>query len=264
MIEVFRQLLKFLGQLLAFLSYRVLRVFIVTLGFVQRLPMILFFSLGVCFFWVLFKGARLHRPLLYFVKACTHLHFFLNGIRIRTIDPFPKEFDQKVILANYIRPIDRVILFLLLPYKKLVFMPKSFFDNNRLKWMFYALGVYPAEVDFDIRSYEKTTFRAEPYVDAGFALTECVEVMHQHLEPVPYTFMIALKKKLSVLFLQIEGSEQVVFTTFFTPKRITVRLIDDLQVSRRPEITVVHYQNVIKKYKEYEKTRRGPKTVAAG
>jgi len=252
------------ARFLKFSVYIVIRHIIVVLSFVQRMPMVLLLVVGIFFFWVLFKLTTLHRPLIYFGKAFLHLHFFLNGIRIRKTGPWPSTFDQQVILANYIRPIDRAILFLLLPYQKLVFLPELFFDRNPLKWAFYALGIYPAESNFDIRTYEKKTFRAEAYVDAGFALAECVDVMHQYIEPVPYTFMIALKKKLNILFLQIKGSEHSPYATFFTPKRITVTVLEKIQPSRRREITVLQYQNVIKKYKEYEKTRRGPKTVSAG
>jgi len=246
-----------LSRWLKYMAYIVLRYIIVVFSFVQRLPMALLLIVGASFFWVLFKLTTLHRPLIYFVKTCLRLHFFLNGISIRKTGPWPKTFDQQVILANYIRPIDRAILFILLPYRKLVFLPEFFFDRNRLKWMFYALGFYPAESNFDIRTYEKKTFRAEAFVDSGFALAECVDVMHQYIEPVPYTFMIALKKKLNILCLQIKGSEHSPYATFFTPKRITVSVLDKIHPSHRREITVLHYQNVIKKYKEYEKNPAG-------
>ncbi|RAP32507.1 hypothetical protein DID77_04490 [Candidatus Marinamargulisbacteria bacterium SCGC AG-439-L15] len=223
---------------------------------IQRIPLVLGYVLGLSVCYVIYKLTGYHRLLVTYSKVWLRYFFFINGIRLTWDKEAIDEIEGQVICANYFGPIDYAILFLILPYKKLLLMKKTFFDGGLLKKWLYLLGFYPVETDFDSHTYQSKQFRVEPYAKVGFNLVECVHVRRQDVEPVPYSIMVAVKMGLPICFLQIKGSEWSKMATFFTPKKVDVQISQELAPNKRPEMTLLKYRQQLEAYRPYEKARR--------
>ncbi|MBT5856369.1 hypothetical protein HOH87_07050 [bacterium] len=244
-----------MGTLVSRLLFGLIRAVLVPLTMIQRLPIALLFFIGFMLIWIIAKLTRLNRLLVAYVKMSMGIYLFMNGIRLKVDKQVIADCEDKVLIVNSMNPFDMILLFKALPYRKITVMPPQFFSKGWMRYAFYALGIYPAETLYDIRNYKQKPFRLDRYLKAEFTLAEGVAIMNQDVEPIPYSVMLALKHKKPIRCLMMKGSEQRTWATFFTRKTIRLSVLGDIPVGRRPQMAILLYQNHLKTYVAYERTR---------
>lgn len=237
----------------AFVAFRFL---VTSIGLAQRLPYIAIYLLGLAAVLLLYKIAKTHRLLIRFHSVMFRLFFMLNGIRIKADKEALSKLSHAVVISNYFSGIDLAVLFVLLPYEKLQFLPPNFFKAFPFKSLLHLLGFYPKETEFDIRNYKSKSFSADPYAESGYLLIESVRVASQSHQPIPYVLMLAIKHNLRIVYLELRGNENSKYATIFKPRTITATIVDEAVVSKRIDLTVMHYRRVLERFDAYGKSRR--------
>lgn len=234
------------------------RYILSVIGLMQRTPLLLCFCAGFGVVYMTYRLFGRHRWLVGYVRGFLRFFFAVNGLFISLENAKEvQKLENGVFISNYFGVYDLLILWVSLPYRKLLFVPSSFFQQTPhfLRGIAHTLGIYVAESEFDIHSYKTKQFIAEPYINAKFLLVETVKVVRQHHESIPYTFMLALKHQLPVYLYQLRGSEKVRFATFLTPKTVSLKKVARIDISKRPEIAVLQYKKHMKDLLAYEKLR---------
>ncbi|MDA1353431.1 MAG: hypothetical protein O3A01_03030 [bacterium] len=237
-------------------SFVLFRFLVTSIGLTQRLPYIALYLSGLVVVLALYKVAKTHRLLIRYHSAMIRLFFLLNGIRLKYDKATLSKLSHAAIISNYFSGIDLAIMLVVLPYEKLQFLPPQFFKAFPFKSLLHLMGFYPKETDFDIRNYATKSFHADPYAKAGYLLIESVRVASQSHQAIPYVLMLAIKHQLRIVYLELRGNENSKFATLFKPRTITITIIDEAVVSKRIDLTVMHYRRVLERFESYGKSRR--------
>tara|TARA_A100001015_G_scaffold321601_1_gene453315 strand:+ start:3435 stop:4226 length:792 start_codon:yes stop_codon:yes gene_type:complete len=224
------------------------RHFIETLLLVQRLPYLILFPIGWFFIRSISFITRWHSLLIFYVRCWCRLYFFLNGIRIHSTDLRLSVNSHTTLLFNSTELLSYAALFCILPYKKLLLLPNSFFDGFFFKKGLHLLGFYPSETHYDIHSYEKNSFHLDPYAKQGFLFVEGVNIEKQAYDAIPYSFMIAVKHKLTTYLIQANSTKESLFTTFWTPKKIRFKTKHVIIPGKRKALTLFQYRHFLKSW----------------
>ena len=235
---------------------RFLHYILSVLHLIQRLPMFLVFVLGVTFTRGLYLVFKWHRPMIVFVQGWLRVMFLLNGVWVRVDDSVKTSLKTKgAVIVNFTSVVDYAILFMVLPYQKILTLPKSFFDYPMVMRLGAVLGLFPSETNYDIHQYQRQTFHIEPYLKSGFHTVEFVLPLRFLDQPIPYSVVVSIKCQKPIICLQLIGSEQIQWATIWSPKVVQLSFLDMIHVNRRPELMITRYHTVMQLYQAYEKSR---------
>ncbi len=206
----------------------ILIFFLKILTFLQRLPFIIFVIVTISFSYLFFLVFRNNKLLIFNTKFLIRIYFFLNGIHLK-IDPKIKKIQGIIIADNNIN-INSVILFLIFS-KIILVMPEDFFLQNKkgynlkniINRVLFSNGFFPKE-SFSYDNYKKQIFYCEEYLDYGFNLGECINWQNAEKEQIPFSLMLGIKKKIPIALVEILGSENAIFASFFMPQKIEIKL----------------------------------------
>ncbi|MFA5880103.1 MAG: hypothetical protein WC860_08030 [Candidatus Margulisiibacteriota bacterium] len=235
------------------------------LTLIQRLPFIIFFLILSSVFFVLYRITRKNMIAIIYFRFSLIFYFFLNGIWL-SLDPKIKELRSNIFIINYAAPIDFLIHYIMLPLQKIVILPDIYFNfyKNRQKFCFYLyiidglvsifkenyrslyymLGFLPRE-NFSIQDFKQKEFFVEKYLDNDFYLCETANFDYEPYQQIPFSLMLAIKKQKPVYILEMIGSDQSIYSSFFFPRKIKVKIKGVIEANPDVKIMVESYYQLL-------------------
>ncbi len=222
----------------------------------QRMIFVLCLGVILIPFWLVYVGFRWHRPLLEMSKACCRFFLWINGIRVHVNQSVFKTLERNIVWCSYFSPIDYLILFSIMPYKTVQYLPMNFIQYGFFRFFCDALGIFEEEAHFDYGSYQKKVFHADDYAEAGFNLVQAVHVKRQKTEQIPYALMIGLKHQFPILFCRLHGSERTIFASFLSPESVHLKVHERVSPSKKVEVTLIRYRKILEELTLFERSKR--------
>lgn len=207
------------------------------LSMLQRLPLLLFYGFWGIICYPIYRLTNQNAVMIVYFKICVRLFWLLNGIWISNTDVF-KKWGPSVIIVNYKSQMDYIILATLLPTKRVGILPDFYFKDlpetakelSIYQRAILSLGFFPAE-PFTVFTYTQETFQIDPFLEAKFYLSECVELKNHHNQKIPYALMLAIKHQIPVHIIDFKNSEKAILASFFAPRLIKITHIESIAPS---------------------------------
>ncbi len=206
--------------------------------FLQHVPFVLVFGGTYLPMWIMYRVTGNHERLSRFYRRWLWLYFAFNSIFVRR-DPALTRAKGAIILFAYEDPVEYLLGFTALGYKKLVMVPPGFtsrvtqlrYANCPLFFVMRAIMRSVAKSDrdflthimgycepqpFSIHDYQHQSFFVEPYLARGFNLVEGARA-RVGLGPIPFSLMMAIKHQRPVMLVKIKGKDGIPFASMVTP-----------------------------------------------